>query len=335
MSVLSAWRALPALVFVAVGVAVAASADRADKEFFTIRIGTTKGRPYLCGERVRPSVEITNETGKPLTYFASDHETGAETLITAITITLTRDGEPVPLATGGRRVIRPIPLGKPGERKLTSRDILRDCLCLEPKCPFLPPGTYTLQATLEQRDLLSGRITGKAHSNTLVFTVKEWKAKVYLEKMWNEMGAGYSRAYIVRLVETTDGDTLVYWREQKGDFSTRIQVVQIEPRVRLDSVEWTAAADYCHIVCDNPEPGKRMLILVDRDSSSANILDLEPAGPVHRAGRGVRIWWVVAAATGAAVYLCFWLGRRRKAPSTVLVQPKDSTGDSSAPVGDT
>ncbi len=335
MSVLSAWRAFPGLVFVAVAVAVAGSADRADQDFFRIDIRTRRTKPYLYGERVFVEIWVRNDTGKPLTYFAADDKTGADTLITAITMTLTRDGKPVRLATGGRRVIRPVFPRKTGERKLRSRGALRQTLCLEPDHPFLPPGTYKVQATLEQRDLSSGRTTAKAHSGTIVFTVKGWKPKAHLEKVWYERVGPDVRTHIVRLVQTTDGDTLIYWRDEKHGFLQDIQVVPIHAKVKLESVRWTATDDYCHIVCDQPEPGKRLLITAYRDTSWVEVLDLEPAGPVHHGGAGRWVWRALVVVAGAAVYLWFRSRRRRIVAPTVPLQPKENGGNSSAHAGDT
>ncbi len=335
MSALSAWRAFPVVVFVAMAIAAAGSADRPDQDFFTIQIRNKKTKPYLYGERVFVDIWVRNDTEKPLTYFAADDKTGVDTLITAITMTLTRDGKPVRLAAGGRRVIRPVFLRKTGERKLRSRGALHQSLCLEPDHPFLPPGTYKVQATLEQRDLSSGRTTGKAHSGTIVFTVKGWKPKAHLEKVWYERVGPHVRTHIVRLVETTDGDTLIYWRDEKDGYLQDIQVVPIQAKVKLDSVRWTATDDYCHIVCDQPEPGKRLLITAYRDTSWVEVLDLEPAGPVHHGGAGAWIWWLVVPGSGAAACAWFWLRRRQRTARSVPVRAKENGGKPSAFVGST
>jgi len=280
-------------------------------------------------------VEVRNTSGKPLKYLATDDGTGLELFISGVTIELTRDGETVartrdaaPLFAPGSVVESAVQTLPPGAMLTASRGISR-------LYPLLAPGTYTMQATLEQRLPLFGLAIGKAVSNKILFTVKDWKAKAYLEKVWDEKVGPYLWTHTVRVVETTDGDTLVCWRDGKEGTFPFMDVLPLKGDVRLDRVWWAATDKYCHLVCDQVNPKKRVLIMTERGPSSVRIYNLEPAGPVHHTGSGASIWWLVVPGSGAAAYLWFWLRRRQRTAHSVLVRAKENGGKSSAHAGNT
>jgi len=288
MPVPSAWRVLPVLASVAVVAAMVGSADRSPQDFFTIRIATTRSGPYLYGEAIDIYAEVRNETGKPLTYLATSPRANA--FISGIVINVTRGGE---LVLPAKHAGPLFPRGHPIEssvRTLPSGGVLRQTGSLENEYAFLPPGTYTIQATLEQHDPFLGLTTGKARSNKIVLTIRDWKPKAYLEKVW-ESGIGPTiETCAVRLMETSDGDTLLYWREDEHGVFHDMTVLRIPRKVHFHNAWWKATDHDCYVVCGQPEARKRLLITANRGRRSVRVFYLEPGRPVRRAGAEAWIW---------------------------------------------
>ena len=306
-----AWSFLPPVLMACI---LCDCAHSGASDFFTIRLSTS---------------------GKPLKYLATDDGTGLELFISGVTIELTRDGETVARTRDAAPLFAPGSVVESAVQTLPPDAMLTASRGLSRVYPLLAPGTYTMQATLEQRLPLFGLATGKAVSNKVLLTVKEWKPKAYLEKVWDEKIGPYLWTHTVRLVETTEGDTLIYWREDEERRFLCMDVVPVKRNVQLQGAWWAATDKYCHIVCDQVNPRKRVLIMTERGPSSVRVYDLEPAGPVHRAGAGAWIWWLVVPGSGAVAYLWFWLRRRHGTAHSVPVCAKENGGKPSAFVGNT
>jgi len=253
----------------------------------SFELSTVGRREYLYGENVWLAIRVENTGQRPMGYLQLQTH---PRFIGGVDLRIVRDGHVV---SGDEfRFLKASYCAKPAElapgATLYWRLSLSDCWQKTP----LPAGHYSVTAYFNERAQL-GDAPVRSTSNTLRFTVKPWKRKAFVEKRWTETLGQYIVQRTVRLVETAEGDNLVSWRSELLSLKDRhpwFRVVPMEVKPRLDSVWWAATDKACHIVCDLPEEKKRVLIVVDPATSSARVFDLEPGGPVHRAGAEAWVW---------------------------------------------
>ncbi len=253
----------------------------------SFELSTVGRREYLYGENVWLAMRVENIGQRPMGYLQLQTH---PRFIGGVDLRIVRNGQVVP--EDEFRDPQCSHYAKPAElapgATLYWRFSLSDCWQMTP----LPAGHYSVTAYFDERAQL-GDAPVRSTSNTLRFTVKPWKPKAFLEKRWAENTGQYAVRRSVRLVETTEGHSLVSWRAEFPGVRDTLHVLEVVPitvKPRLDSVWWAATDKACHIVCDLPEEKKRVLIVVDPATSSARVFDLEPGGPVHRAGAEAWVW---------------------------------------------
>jgi len=294
-------------------------AQCAGPRFFTITLSNGGRTSYLYGERVFAEVEVRNETDRPLTYLATGDGDGA--FIDKVYLHLTRHGQPVPRETDAP-VFRGAPsLHESLLRRLPPGGSLKCIRPLDNLCHLLPPGNYTMWAVLRQRCGMYGLTTGEAVSNRLRFTVKEWTPKAYVEKVWKHKLGHCVWRETVRIVETTEGKSLVCWKSEwavegsaltkpKDTSKVMFRAVPIEGSPRLESVFWSATEDECRIVCEESRRRRLVLLIVKRADSSVTLTELRSSGMVRQAGAGGSLWPLAIMTGGGLAYLILCLSRR-------------------------
>lgn len=246
-------------------------------EFFSLNIVFADGArtSYLHGEDVKLRVTISAPAGKALRYMSDG------TFMFGVVVVLSRDGIELP-RTGptteppawSEVLVREM-RGTPLQRTVSLGDEFGDHVT-----GALPPGTYKVAATVAQPRCEFGLAVGKAASNEMTFTVRQWAPARASERIVH-LGQTVSR---VRLVETTQGDFLVCWSRRlagpKSEYlSQYLRVVPIKTLGSVENVLWTATHDHCYIL-HPPEPdGARKLTLAEKDTSSAITVVLSSVRP--------------------------------------------------------
>jgi len=287
-------------------------AEQPQTDFFAVRLSSEGRTSYLYGERIFIQVQVQNPTPKGLVYLASgDNVPG---FISGVDLWLMCDGKEVPRSGGDVALFPRGSLHHSLVRTLPSGSSLTRRQSLEERNPVLPPGKYTARVTIAQNLQVFGLANGRAESNQIEFTVREWKPKAYVQKSWDRRLGAYTWRESVQLVETTEGQTLVSWRSVEPDIKDKdrmFRIVPIKAKILLESVWWAVSEEDCHVVCDQVDPRRRVLIVADRASSSVSVVELESGGAVHNPGAGALLPWILPPAAVILACGCFWLWRRR------------------------
>jgi len=225
-----------------------------ETEFFGISIALDK-QVFYEGERLPVTTSIANETEGPLKYMLTGD------LPCRWTFIVSADGREALRRNGnapfgqqpdwGKGLDRTLGPGQSQERRCEFIHLNRGYAWkMDPR--GLPPGKYTLKAVLENAVPEFDLAIGRAESNEVKFTVKEWAPKRKVCKTTPSAEGWYRNE---ALVETTAGDVLATW----GDMTL---VVPLPFRFDIAAAKWWVDGDTIYILVPEDAGQPERLIIV-------------------------------------------------------------------------